>query len=413
MTGHHHPSCNRRQILTGTVLTGTAALMSVLAVPGLSIARAPGDQRLIVIILRGGLDGLAAVPPYGDPAYRAARGKIAIADPGAAQGAALDLDGFFGLNPAMPQLHQFYKKGQMAVFHAVASPYRERSHFDAQNLLELGTTAPHERRDGWLNRALSLMGPSMGIQSSQLGIAFAQTVPLILNGAVPVLSWVPGDRDIDPDFLARLGQIYARDPLFQQTLAQAVDAETMTGINGGKTGTRRRNNSLTRQQIEAATRMIGPDTPHRVAVLDVGGWDTHANQGTGTGLLANQLQKLDEGLGFIAEAMGPLWPKTAIVVMTEFGRTVAANGTGGTDHGTAGMALLLGGSVNGGYVLSKWPGLASDRLYQGRDLAPTLDIRAILKGVLAEHFGLAYRDLEQTVFPNSQAAKPARQLFRV
>lgn len=392
-----------------TVLTGAMAALTALTVPGLSVAKAPVDQRLVVIFLRGGLDGLAAVPAFGDPAYRSARGAVAIADPSAATGGALDLDGFFGLHPALKNLHQFYRQRQMAVFHAVASPYRERSHFDAQNLIELGTAVPHQRQDGWLNRSLSLMGSN----ASQLGIAFAQTVPLILNGDVPVLSWVPGDRSVDSDFLARLSQIYVHDPLLQQTLAMGINADTMTNGDKMAGGSGRRNNSLNRQQVAAAAKMLGQNSPHRIAVIDVSGWDSHANQGAANGSLANQLQKLDEGLGFLAESMASIWSKTAVLVMTEFGRTVAANGTGGTDHGTGGVALLLGGAVNGGAVLSRWPGLGPTQLYQGRDLAPTLDIRSILKAVLADHLGIGSNDINQHVFPNSPSIKPVQQLIRV
>lgn len=390
---------NRRSLLFGG--TGLAALLAIpsLTLPGMAVAKAPGDKRLIVILLRGGVDGLAMVPPYADPAYKDMRGNLVVREP-------LDLNGFFGLHPALRNLHQFYQQQQLAVFHAVASPYRARSHFDAQNVLELGVPTPHGRNDGWLNRALSLMGPN----ASSLGVAFAQSPPLILNGTIPVLSWVPGNRDIDPDFLGRLTHLYDQDPLFSQNLAQAIQASSdqdMASAPGNN-----RQNILSQQQTDALGRMLGPQSSHRVAVLDVGGWDTHANQGSDKGMLATRLEKLDEGLGRLGQSLAPVWADTAVLVMTEFGRTVAVNGTGGTDHGTGGMALLFGGAVNGGHILTKWPGLALEKLYQQRDLAPTLDVRAILKAVLIEHFGLSVSDINRIVFPESPDIQAITQLLR-
>jgi uncharacterized protein (DUF1501 family) len=385
-----------------------ASLMAATAWPILSLAALPTDRRLVVVLLRGAMDGLAAVPPYADPAYKAQRGSLAIAEPGANEGA-LDLNGFFGLHPSMTNLHGLYKKGELAVFQAVASPYRERSHFDAQNLLEVGTSQPHGARDGWMNRMLGLYGSD----GPKLGIAFNQTIPMILTGQVPVASWAPGGNEIPDDFINRLQAVYQHDQLFARTLSQAVMAgeiaseADMAGGGGGRGGA-----GAIRQTISTAAKMLTVPNGQRMAVIEIGGWDTHANQGAANGALANRLQQLDEGLGILAEEMAPVWKDTAVVVMTEFGRTVAVNGTRGTDHGTAGAAFLLGGAVNGGYVLTKWPGLDKAQLYEGRDLAPTLDIRSLLKSVLSQHLELPVADIERLVFPGSGGAGAIRQLIR-
>lgn len=398
---HEYMAPGRRSFLIGL-----AGLMGSLVLPGLAVAAAPTEKRLVVILLRGGLDGLAVVPPYADSAYRSIRGALAINDPAASNGAMQDLDGFFGLHPSLKNLGQLYQRRELTVFQAVASPYRERSHFDAQNVLELGTITPHERHDGWLNRALALMGPD----ASQLGVAFAQTPPLIINGDVPVLSWVPGNRVIDSELLDLMGRIYAHDAMFSQNLVAARSAEAENTEPSSAKGDNR--TILSPALTSALGHMMGPDSPHRIAVLDIPGWDTHANQGAEKGLLAGKLQRLDDGVGRLAQALAPVWSHTAIVMMTEFGRTAAINGTGGTDHGTAGMAMLFGGAVNGGHVLSRWPGLDQARLYQGRDLAPTLDMRSVLKGILRDHVGIAHEDLDRHVFPDSMKTGIIRNLMR-
>ncbi|MBV6633947.1 MAG: DUF1501 domain-containing protein [Alphaproteobacteria bacterium] len=399
-------SVSRRGVLAG----GAGLALAALGMPGLSLAALPTDHRLIFVLLRGGMDGLAAVPAYADPAYKAARGQLAIDDPNGEQGA-LDLNGFFGLHPSLKNLHGMYRDGDLAVFHAVATPYRERSHFDAQKLLEVGGNQLGQVRDGWMNRMLGLYGAAGG----NLGIAFNQTIPLILSGEVPVASWAPGGGEAPPEFLERLSHVYASDPLFSRLLNQAVAADALADQAGaemaGRGMTGRGPRQVLQRTLATAVEMLKAENGHRMAVVEVGGWDTHANQGAAAGGLANQLGQLDEGLGTLNRELQPIWNKTAIVVMTEFGRTVAINGTRGTDHGTGGVAFLAGGAVNGGHVLTNWPGLDQSQLYEGRDLMPTLDSRSILKSVMTQHLGLPAGDIDRFVLPNSGAATQIRQLF--
>lgn len=398
----------RRQILAGA-----GALLAANGVRA-HVAHAATDQRLIVVILRGALDGLAAAPPYADPDYRAQRGALALADPGRADGA-LDLDGRFGLHPALGPLHALYRAGEMLVVHATATPYRDRSHFDAQDLLENGTSRPRGAKDGWLNRALAVMGGDR-----RLGLAVGQTVPLILRGATAVGSWAPAALlELDADFLLRLAALYGRDPVLGPAIAEGLRSQAISddvlGTGSGRIGAMgsgRGPLSLARV-VEPVAKLLAAPGGARVAVLEVGGWDTHANQGALGGRLANQFRILADGLAPLKPALGPAWRQTAVLCITEFGRTVAINGTGGTDHGTGGVALLLGGGVNGGRVIAEWPGLATRDLLDGRDLAPTTDTRALLKGVLAQHLGLSSDAIERTVLPDSRAVAPLRDLVRV
>lgn len=380
------------------------------ALPGLSLA-APGTgrERLVLVILRGGLDGLAAVAPHGDPHYEAARRGLALAPPGE-DGGLLDLDGFFGLHPALATLHGRYGRGELLAVPATASTYRRRSHFDAQNVLELGLGAPHASRQGWLNRALPMLGDRAQAPSADDAIAIGQSVPLVLRGPESVGSWAPATLPgPDDDLMARLLALYADDPFLGPRLDTALVADRMAGgTMDGRTRPREQFGLL----AEAAARLLGEARGPRVAVIEAGGWDTHANQGRATGPLAQRLGRLDEGLDRLARGMGPAWRHTVVLVVTEFGRTVAMNGTRGTDHGTAGTALLLGGAVAGGRVAGDWPGLAPARLHEGRDLAPTMDVRSLYKGILRDHLGVAVADLESRVFPGSRAAPPAERLTR-
>lgn len=377
----------------------------------LSLAAAPGDRRLVVVILRGGLDGLAAVAPWGDPSYRAARRGLVLAAPDQADGV-IDLDGFFGLNPALAPLGDSWRAGELAVLHAVGSPYRERSHFDAQDVLENGGERVGAQRDGWLNRALRALG-----RQAPGGLAFSRAVPLLLRGPVPVGSWAPSHLpDANDEFLSRAAQLYKADPLLARALEQGLrtramamdslgEEDRMAGRGAGRAG------ELAQLAKVAGEMLARPDGP-RVAAMEAGGWDTHAQQGAERGQLANNLGMLAEALLQVKRGLGPAWRQTAIVVVSEFGRTVAPNGTGGSDHGTGGVALLLGGAVKGGRVRADWPGLAPAKLYQGRDLAPTTDLRAVFKGLLLEHLGVDRAALDKTVFPDSGSAAPLRGLMR-
>ncbi|MFZ0693578.1 MAG: DUF1501 domain-containing protein [Alphaproteobacteria bacterium] len=381
----------------------------------IAFAAAPTDHRLVVVILRGALDGLAAIPPLGDRDYQGMRGGLAFASAGNSDGA-LDLDGFFALNPALQPLQDMFKARELLVFHAVATPYRARSHFDGQDLLENGTTSPRGPDSGWLNRALGLIGSD----SERIGLAVGQGVPLILRGKTPVGAWAPRQMpELDAGFLDRLAALYKGDKLFAAALSEGMAAqdrndEVLAGSDkkGPGMGMQYGAGALKGVVADVGKLLADPNGP-RIAAMDAGGWDTHAGQGVLTGRLAGALKGLGESLAALKESMGLAWNKTVVAVITEFGRTVAENGTGGTDHGTAGAAFLLGGAVQGGKVVTRWPGLSASALYEGRDLAPTLDLRSVLKGVLAEHLNLSPREIDSTVFPDSASAAPLRDLARV
>ena len=389
---------DRRRLLTGGA---TLALAGPFA--SRAFAAATDDARFVLVILRGGLDGLAAVPPYGEGAYARLRGSLALAAP-AANGGVLKLDGLFGLHPALANLHRMYLAGELAIAHAVASPYRERSHFDGQKVLEAGGTSPSTSDGGWLNRALAALAEeSFGRDA----IALSDTVPLVLRGPVTVGSWAPSRLpDTDEDTLARVREIYeAADPILAARLTEALNARDLADAAGMESGMRAGGQQLA-PLAAAAGRFLAAEDGPRIAVVEAGGWDTHANQGGATGALAQRLQQLDNGIASLQRELGPAWARTTVMIVTEFGRTVAANGTRGTDHGTAGAAFVVGGAVAGGRMLADWPGLSARDLYEGRDLMPTLDLRALFKGALGEQYGLSTRALETEIFPGSSDIAP-------
>jgi len=401
---------SRREFLTASVRLGVGAALAT-ALPGVSFATLPGGAPFVVVILRGALDGLSAVPPYGDPDYAGARGPIAITRPGGSKGA-LDLDGFFGLHPALPLLHERWRSGELLVVHATASAYRERSHFDGQNVLENGGDHPSGSASGWLNRALGALD-GRGVD----GLAVGQNVPLILRGPVPVGSWAPSALpEVEPELVQRLRDLYSDDPMLSARLDEATRMEALAddeqppahaAMYKAKGGGIERLKAV----AETAGRMMAAPKGPRVAVFDAGGWDTHAGEGGAEGQLAGRLGGLDQVLEALRGGLGPEWSRTAVLVCTEFGRTVQVNGTRGTDHGTGAAALLLGGAVRGGRVLADWPGLGERQRYEGRDLKPTTDLRAIAKGLLRDHLGVAERALAD-VFPASERVLPVRDLVR-
>ena len=410
----------RRQFLNlGAQAAGGALLTTRLAFAHASERRA----RLVLVIMRGALDGLAAVPPYADRDYAPLRREFALRAPGE-RGGALPLNGFFGLHPALAFMQRCYAARELTVLHALASPYRERSHFDGQDVLENGTPRPHALNSGWLNRALAA-APARSSRAA--GVALGQNVPLVMRGPAAVTSWSPTKLSaLDDDTLARITDLYAADPLLAQRLADALAANAIADEGassmqpqGGAPETaadaRARpaqpNNARYTEIVHAAAGFLRqPDGP-KVAVFDTSGWDTHANEGAAEGQLAGRLGALDKGLATLKEELGPAWGDTAVLLVTEIGRTAALNGTRGTDHGTATVAFLLGGAVAGGRVIADWPGLSARALYQGRDLKATLDLRSVLKGLLAEHLAVPGRSLEE-VFPDSAAAQPLRGLLR-
>jgi uncharacterized protein (DUF1501 family) len=379
-------------------------LVAVAGLPGLALAAAPGtDRRLVFVFLRGGMDGLSAVPAYGDPDFAAKRGELAIGAPGTT-GGALKLDGTFGLSPFLAEMHKLYEAGEIAVLHAVASPYRERSHFDAQNLLENGTAKPFGREAGWLNVALA---ESAGAG----GLALGPNVPLVLRGPAKVGSWSPSLLPApDPDLLERLAVLYRDDSLLGKAFVAAREAE---GVMEGKAGKRSMGGgpqAAVQLAKAAGTFLTKPDGP-RVATIDFGGWDTHANQVGEFSPLTRNLRLLDRGVATLKASLGPAWKETVVLIVTEFGRTVAINGSRGTDHGTAGVAFVVGGAVHGGRVIADWPGLSDGALREGRDLKPTLDLRAVFKAALVAQLGLGEAALETKVFPESRSVKPLDGLF--
>lgn len=378
-------------------------------------ARAEGrDPRFLVMVLRGALDGLATVAPVGDPDWVRLRGDNALRLDGDTP--ALPLDNFFALNAAMPNLHRMYKAGQASIVHAAASPYRERSHFDGQDVLESGLTKPGATDTGWLNRALAALQPASRVGGKE-AFAVGPMTPLVVRGPAPVMSWTPPRLPpATDDTVMRLMDLYRHtDPTLARALEEHKDLAMLARAGGmEKPG---QNNGPRPQGPGAAIRayfteaagtagkfMGRPDGP-RIGALAFDGWDTHADEGAAKGRLAILLGALDDALGAVESGMGDTWRETAVAVVTEFGRTARVNGTAGTDHGTGTVALLAGGAVKGGRVIADWPGVSDAALYEGRDLKPTTDLRAVLKGVLRDHLRLDERALASKVFPGSEQVK--------
>jgi uncharacterized protein (DUF1501 family) len=397
-------------------LIGAGALAATATIPNALFAYTGGSSRLVVVILRGALDGLAAVPPYGDPDYASLHRELAIAAPGGADGA-LALNNTFGLHPALSFLHERFAAGELVVFDAVASPYRDRSHFDGQNVLENGLTKPIGTADGWLNRALAALPRGSG-PSGDRAVAISQNVPLILRGEARVISKSPqATPDVDEDLLARLADLYSKDDWFSARLSEAQQTEKMMdGAADSNAMSKEAAKAAYPNRVGAVARMASElmrsDGGPEIAVIEASGWDTHANQGGAKGTLATRLAGLDQGLKSLADGLGPLWPQTAVLVVTEFGRTAAVNGTRGTDHGTGGCAFLVGGAVRGGQVIADWPGLHRTALLDNRDLKPTLDLRSVFKAVLDEHMHVDANTLAKRVFPDSSGARPLQGLIR-
>lgn len=392
------------------LLLGLSAL--ALPLPNLALAAASTDRRFVFVVLRGGLDGMGAVIPYADPDYRALRGEIALAEPGR-EGGAIDLDGRFGLHPALAPLEHLWREKELALVHAVATPYRQRSHFDGQDLLENGTVDPRAKGGGWLNRAIALLGRPKA-PDRRLGLAIGQAVPLMLRGEVPVASWAPAQLpDASADFLAKVAALYRDDrtlgPAFAQGLgAHAISAQVIGTQAPGETPVR--GPGAFKAAAEAAGRLLASPQGPRIAVLELSGFDTHAQQ---RGRIVNPLAAFAGGMTALRESLGSVWAGTVVLAASEFGRTAAVNGTLGTDHGTAGVAFVLGGRVSGGRVLGQWPGLASNRLHESRDLAPTTDLRAVAKAVLKGHLGLPDDALGRVVFPDSRTVRPLDGLIAI
>ncbi len=379
---------SRRQFL----MAGAAASL-VGTLPKFALAAtSTNDTRLVVVLLRGGLDGLHALPRPNDSDYlrlRGALGEAAIKDAHA-------IDGGFALHPSLTFASQLYAAKEFLPIVAVAPPYRERSHFEAQDCVENGTQGPGGR-SGWMNRCVHELGGSSGL-------AITAVMPLIMRGNGAATTWSPPlAHAIDPILMQRLQLLYARDPMLGPAFARAgTDENDNTAKAGDKRG------HLADALGAAAHFMSAADGP-RIAFVEDTGWDTHYNE---AGILQRKLFELDSGLQAFKSNGDAIWPRTAIVVVTEFGRTAAVNGTNGTDHGTGGVAFLAGGAVNGGRVGGTWPGLANSQLNQQRDLLATSDMRGLFKGVLESHLGVGAAASDARVFPASADVALMRGLIR-
>jgi len=356
-------------------------------------ASAPGTNRFVLFILRGGMDGLTAVPAIGDPAFAEARGVL-----GQFPESPLVLDGTFALNPLLPQLHAMYGRSELAVLHAVGLPYRERSHFDAQQVLESGGTRPYELSTGWLGRALA--GPRGGAMKA---VALQTAVPLVLRGPGEVDTWAPSALpEPGMDLVSRLEALYRNDPALALALARARGLREEPGM--AATPPMQAGGGGRAAAVQLATKAADfLQRGSQVAVLEMGGWDSHTNQTLPNGATSNNLRALDAALDTLRSGLqaGGLWQRTVVLVATEFGREVAMNGNQGTDHGSGGVALLLGGTVRGGRVVADWPGLAKKDRFEGRDLRVTTDLRAALRTVLADHLQLPRALIDGSVLPGS------------
>lgn len=398
-----------RGVTRRSLLIGAAAFSAWAYLPKFARAKDGRDPRLVVVILRGALDGLATVAPIGDPDYADLHGSIALTRDG--PHAATMLDSFFALHPAMPEFARMYKEKKAAVVHAVATPYRERSHFDGQDVLESGFAGPGRVQSGWLNRALEALPRGERVMS---GLAVGPTTPLVLRGAAPTVGWVPPTLPQAADDTAmRLMNLYShRDPALAAALSQGLQIDKIaTGDSGMKPKPGMNGVGAMRLAAKGAAKLMAADDGPRIAALAFDGWDTHAREGGPVGRLAQLLSGLDGAFAEFESGLGDRWRDTVIVVATEFGRTARINGTEGTDHGTGTVALLAGGAVNGGRIIADWPGLTAANLYENRDLKPTTDLRGVIKGVLRDHLGIGDRVLAQTVFPDSAAVKGASGLI--
>ena len=372
-----------------------ASVAAIAALPRFAVAASSqSDARFLLVLLRGGMDGLHALQPIGDPAFAALRGRFSQAPD---EPRPHPLNGDFALHGNLGFMAGLYAKQQLAPVVAVAPPYRQRSHFEAQDCVENGMPGSGGNT-GWLNRCVAAMPGSKGL-------ALAAVMPLAMRGGGDVTTWSPPlPEGIDPILWQRLQTLYAADPQLAPAFAQ-IDTG-MEGVPGSGSG-RKGGQRLTQAMAAAAKFMSAPTGP-RIGFVEDTGWDTHNNQ---LGVLGRKLSELDAGIRAFHDGAQPIWNNTVVAIVTEFGRTAAINGTGGTDHGTGGTAFLAGGAVNGGRVAGDWPGLAKSQLNDGRDLRATTDMRGLFKGLLSEHLAVADAALAR-VFPDSPAIAPVPGLIR-
>ena len=386
---------DRRSFMRQMCLGGIATF----ALPGVTFAQVKQDGRFVFVLLRGGFDGLAAVVPFGDDAYARLRSGFAFEE-----SELFALNELFGLAPGLSPLRDLWQANELVTLHAMAIPYRTRSHFDGQAILETGIDRPVGSSDGWLNRLLQVM------QGKRSGIAIAAGMPRSLTGPYEVQTWSPTQLGVvDDAYLQRLGALYRTDKALYGRFEAAVQQQDTVGEEPMARGNARR--SGVTSIMQAAAKILRQDTGPNIAAMEFSGWDTHANQGLAGGALDRLLGQLAEGVMAFRTDMGPAWKNTTVVVMTEFGRTARANGTRGTDHGTAGAGFLIGPKVKKSAAFADWPGLDDRSLFEGRDLKPTLDVRAVLKASIAGSFDLTRSQLDR-VFPNAPDVPPLYDLMK-
>lgn len=377
---------NRRTLLAGSLMLGASGL----ALPRMAFAQSAGTRNLLFVLLRGAADGMAMLAPVGDPGFAALRGPMLADYDGAPQ-----LGSFFAVHPALAEIGKAAASGEALFVHAAATAYRDRSHFDGQNLIETGGTVPYGARDGWLNRLAGLINADAGAGPVR-ALAIAPSVPLALRGDAPVSNYAPSALpEASEDLIARVSQLYGEDAELGGLWARALETRAMAGDDG--LGNLRDASAAG----ELAVSLMQGAGGARIAMIELGGWDTHANQRGG---FARSARQLDALLAAYRTAMGASWDNTMVLVATEFGRTARLNGTGGTDHGTAGAALIMGGGVRGGRVIADWPGLGANQLYQDRDLAPTTALESVLAGAVAEHCRLDPAAVMARLFPGRTTA---------
>jgi len=394
---------NRRRFLHAA----SATLLGSLIKTRTGFASVDTDKRFVLVFLRGGLDSLHAMAPYADKHYQKLRPTLALGD-GQSDRPSIDIDGYFGLHPALEPLRTLYRQKELVFIPAASTRYRNRSHFDGQNMLENGSGRPYGARDGWLNRAIA----GMTDNDRRLGLALGPSVPLILQGDAGVQTWSDSKLpEVDDDFLRRLGLVYASDRLFADALQDASDAlqpdASMMNTDQTKTTGNRRNRDFALSARAAADLLSRADGP-RIAAMELQGWDTHFGQ---QWRLNGLFQTLASGITELKAGLAEAWSKTAVLVVSEFGRTAAENGNRGTDHGTGGMAILAGGAVSGGKIVGDWPGLSNRSLYEQRDLLAVNGYEDIFKSVLADHLGLAERYIDSSVLPGNPASLSFEGLF--
>lgn len=369
---------DRRKLL----VSGAALGATTLVMPQMAFAQGTTKKKLLFVLQRGAADGLSALAPIGDPDF--AKHRAAFVDDYAD---AKRLDSFFALHPGFENVGALYAKGQATFVHATASSYRERSHFDGQNLLESGGVKAYAKRDGWMNRMLGLLPEGSGS-----ALALAPVVPLALQGPNSVSSYAPSSLpDASEDTMRRITRLYESDPQLSALWQEALETREMAG------DTQMRNLRDAQAAGKLAASLMNTPDGASVMMLESDGWDSHAGQ---RGQLNNMFGRLDALLGSYRENMGETWNDTLVIVATEFGRTVAINGSNGTDHGTASAAMLLGGAVKGGRVIADWPGLRSQDLFEGRDLKPTTALEAVIAGAVSGHFALEPNNTMRTLFPD-------------